>query len=152
MKHLDEILSSIKKPANKKILPIKKKHVRKSNSSWVICGNKKAYCRSTWEANYFRYLYYLKISGHIYDFNHEPERFYFDKIKTGTTSYLPDFEVIENTGEVVYHEVKGFNCPKSKTKLKRFSIYYPRKKLILVTAKEYKQIKENFSRIIEGWI
>lgn len=152
MESIDKIFSNLKEIPKKQIPLKKKKHIRKSNSSWVICGDKRAYCRSTWEANYFRYLYYLKENGHIYDFNHEPERFYFDKIKTGTTSYLPDFEVIENTGEVVYHEVKGFMCKISKTKIKRFLNCYPRKKLIVITSQEYKQIKENFSRIINGWI
>ena len=40
---------------------------------------------------------------------------------------------------------------KSKVKLKRFAKYYPEENLELIGAKEYKEIKENYSSLIEHW-
>jgi hypothetical protein len=109
------------------------------------------YYRSSWEANYARYLAWLKRKKQIKDWGYEVKTFWFDDIKRGVRSYLPDFEVTENDGSVSYHEVKGYMDAKSKTKIKRMRIYYPDVKLIIIDEKQYKLIADKVSKLIECW-
>ncbi len=97
------------------------------------------YFRSKWEADYALYLDFLKKHKKIKGWRYEP-RFFDFPVKHGTTRYLPDFEVEENNGELVYHEVKGYMDSKSKTKLKRMAKYYPKVKIILIGKAEMKAI------------
>lgn len=120
-------------------------------AGWRVIGGQRIYCRSAWEANYARYLEWLKGIGQILDWRHEPLTFWFHGIKRGVCSYLPDFCVIELGGIDVYHEVKGFMDPKSRTKIKRMAKYHPTVKLIVVDAKCYRSIAKQVSRIIPGW-
>ncbi len=120
-------------------------------SSWRDIGGIKKYYRSKWEANYARYLEFLKINGNISFWEHEPETFWFEKIKRGTRSYLPDFKVTNNDGSIEYHEVKGWMDDRSKTKLSRMKKYYPEIKLILIDAKQYKLIEKQMSKIVPLW-
>lgn len=91
------------------------------------------------------------MRGDIISWQHEPDTFWFDKIKRGTRSYLPDFKVELKTGKIEYHEVKGWMNPKSKTKLKRMKKYHPTVSILLIDKKMYAEIKSMFSRIIIGW-
>lgn len=120
-------------------------------ASWRFIGGYEKYYRSKWEANYARYLEWLKTNNQIKDWKHEPTTFWFEGVKRGVVSYLPDFLVIELNGNESYHEVKGWMDSKSKTKLKRMAKYYPNVKLILIQKKEYESIKKTMSLIIEGW-
>lgn len=120
--------------------------------AWVEIGNKRFFARSGWEANYGRFLEYLRAKGEIRDWQHEPGTFWFEGIRRGVTSYLPDFEVIENSGECAMHEVKGWMDPKSKTKIKRMAKYHPKVKLIVIDAKAYREIERKLSGVIPGWI
>ena len=80
--------------------------------------------RSAWEANYARYLNWLQQGGYIDRWEYEPVTFWFEKIKRGTRSYKPDFQVWE--GQKTYFvEVKGYMDPQSRTKLKRMVKYFP---------------------------
>jgi len=99
------------------------------------------YVRSSWEANYARYLNFLKKNREIQDWEYEPDTFYFENIKRGTRSYTPDFKIMENDGEIIYHEVKGYMDQKSRTKLNRMKKYYPEIKIILIMKKEMMEIK-----------
>src|SRR4051812_46374772 len=67
---------------------------------------------------------------------YEPDTFWFEKIKRGVRSYLPDFIDMNGTS---YHEVKGWMDPKSVTKIKRMA-NYPAVKLVVITGKEYKSV------------
>jgi hypothetical protein len=118
---------------------------------WREIGGYKKYYRSRWEANYARFLQWLKDTGKIKDWKHEPKTFWFDGIKRGCVSYLPDFWVEEIDGSDSFHEVKGWMDDRSKTKIKRMAKYYPEVKLVVVASKEYKTIETNFSSLIEGW-
>lgn len=120
-------------------------------SAWREFGGKRHYYRSRWEANYARYLEWLKLNGHIKEWEHEPEIFWFEGVKRGTVSYLPDFRVTENNGSIVYHEVKGWMDARSKTKIKRMAKYYPDVKLVVIEKKQYEAIKKSVSGLIEGW-
>lgn len=120
-------------------------------AGWREVGGQRCYFRSAWEANYARYLQFLLEKNHINGWEHEPETFWFEKIKRGCRSYLPDFRVTEANGDIVYHEVKGWMDGRSKTKIKRMAIYHPTVKLVVVDAKPYKEIQRKLSAFINGW-
>lgn len=120
-------------------------------AGWREIGGYQKYYRSRWEANYARYLEYLKCSGLIIDWLHEPDTFWFECIKRGVRSYLPDFKVTENDGSIIYHEVKGWMDAKSATKLKRMKKYHNKIKIILIQEKEYREIAVKLGATIQGW-
>lgn len=99
---------------------------------WKVIGQRRIFFRSRWEFLYALYLEHLKERGIIKDWEHEAETFWFEKIKRGTRSYLPDFKVYFNNGGIEYCEVKGYMDERSKTKIKRMGIYYPSVKLRVV--------------------
>jgi len=108
----------------------------------------KIFLRSTWEANYALYLDFLKKRGDILSWEYEAEVFTFDKIKRGTTTYRPDFKVTDKDGLVEFHEVKGWMTPKSVTQIKRMKKYFPYVVLILITSKEYRELKNKMGSIL----
>lgn len=118
---------------------------------WREIGGIRKYYRSRWEANYARYLNWLKENGHIADWKHEPKTFWFEGIKRGCVSYLPDFWVQENNGAESYHEVKGWMDSKSKTKLKRMAKYHPDVKVVLIEKKGYMAIAKDVQGFIPDW-
>lgn len=120
-------------------------------AAWRNIGGQDKYYRSRWEANYARYLEHLKVNGYICNWEHEPETFWFYGIKRGCVSYLPDFRVTHNNGDVEYHEVKGWMDSRSKTKLKRMAKYHPDVTLILIDSKSYRALEKEMSSKIDGW-
>lgn len=120
-------------------------------ASWHEFGGKRNYFRSRWESNYGRYLQWLKKHGEIADWEHEPDTFWFEGIKRGCVSYLPDFKVTNNDGSIEYHEVKGYMDAKSKTKIKRMAKYHPDVKLVVIDKKPYKEIQRKVGRFVSGW-
>jgi len=120
-------------------------------AAWREIGGIRKFYRSRWEANYARYLQWLKENGQIATWEHEPTTFWFDGIKRGCVSYLPDFRVVENSGAEVYHEVKGWMDTRSATKIKRMAIYHPKTKLVVIQAKQYHEIKRKLSMLIPEW-
>ena len=122
----------------------------KFKQGWRTIGGKRNYFRSKWEANYARWLQWRKKHGEIIDWLHEPQTFWFESIKRGVRSYLPDFKVILLDGTHEWHEVKGYMDSKSLTKIKRLKKYYPEEKLIVVDSDWFKRNK-NISYILIGW-
>lgn len=120
-------------------------------SGWTIVGSIRFYARSLWEANYARYLEFLKSIGEIKSWQYESRTFWFEKIKRGSVSYLPDFEVTLNDGSVEYHEVKGWMDTRSKTKIRRMRKYYPLIKLIVRDSKWFKSNWRKLAGIVAGW-
>lgn len=120
-------------------------------ADWREIGGVRKFYRSRWEANYARYLQFLKERGAIADWKHEPETFWFEAIKRGVRSYKPDFRVWESGGASTLHEVKGWMCPRSKTCLRRMMKYHPSETVIVIAAKEYNEIKKKVSMCIAGW-
>lgn len=124
-------------------------------AGWREIGGYKKYYRSRWEANYARYLEYLRLRGEVEEWAHEPTTFWFEGIKRGVTNYLPDFRVSrkDETGilKEEYHEVKGWMDTKSATKIKRMGIYHPQVKLVIVDKPVYMKLEREFSSIVEGW-
>jgi len=117
---------------------------------WWESGEKRYFMRSGWEMNYACYLDFLVKHKQIKKWEYEPKTFWFDKIKRGVRSYTPDFFIYNNDGTTEYHEVKGIMDAKSKTKLNRMRIYYPKVKLLLIDSKAYKEIGKQ-SGLFKGW-
>lgn len=120
-------------------------------AGWREIGGVNKYYRSKWEANYAYYLEWLKQKGQISDWKHEPKTFWFDGIKRGCVSYLPDFLVTEINGSEAYHEVKGWMDERSVTKIKRMAKYHPNVKLIVIDSKGYAALKKSVQGLIPGW-
>ena len=118
---------------------------------WATVGGVRKYFRSQWELNYAHYLEWLKSKGQIKSWEHEPETFWFEGVKRGCVSYLPDFRVTENNGSIVYHEVKGWMDDRSKTKIKRMAKYHPNVKLIVIDSKAYASLSKSVSGLVDGW-
>lgn len=109
------------------------------------------YFRSTWEANFARYLNLLQKCGNIHKWEYEPDTFEFHKIKRGTRFYTPDFKVWDRQDvEPYYYEIKGYMDAKSKTQLKRMAKYYPEVKIIVVDKRQYYAIARK-KYLITGW-
>lgn len=113
-------------------------------------NHRKFYVRSVWEYNWACYLEFLKQNKEIQEWEHEPDTFWFNKIKRGIRSYLPDFKITKNDGSIVYHEVKGYMDAKSKTKIKRMAKYHPDVELEVIDKKRYNSVKK-WSKVIKGW-
>lgn len=120
-------------------------------AGWREVGDVRKFFRSRWEANYARYLQWLKQNGQIDYWEHEPKTFWFDGIKRGCVSYLPDFRIIENSGAEVFHEVKGWMDDRSATKIKRMAKYHPSVRLIVIRERQYKEIAAKLSSLIPEW-
>jgi predicted nuclease of restriction endonuclease-like RecB superfamily len=117
---------------------------------FIEIGGKKFFARSSWEANIAAYLEFLKTNLEIKEWQHEPETFWFEKIKRGVRSYLPDFKITKNDETIYFLEVKGWMDDKSKTKIKRMALYYPNVTLDIIDQKRYKDIKRS-SSVIKNW-
>lgn len=120
-------------------------------AGWREIGGQRCYFRSRWEANYARYLEWLRSLGEIRSWEHEAHTFWFEGIRRGCVSYLPDFKVTEKDGSVQWHEVKGWMDARSKTTLARMAKYHPNEILVVVREKQYREIERKVSSLIDGW-
>lgn len=120
-------------------------------SGWREIGGRHIFARSSWEANYARYLQLLKEIQEIKEWEHEAQTFWFAKIKRGVRSYLPDFRVVQNDGSHEYHEVKGWMDKRSQTKLKRMAKYFPDIKIRVIDKAWFKANRARLSSIVPGW-
>jgi hypothetical protein len=99
------------------------------------------YFRSSWEANYARYLNFIKES-----WEYEVKEWEFP-IKRGQRFYRCDF-YLPRLDE--YIEIKGWMDKKSAVKLRRMTKYYPEVKIKVIGKEEYQAIAESKS-LIPGW-
>ena len=104
----------------------------------VMDDGQRLYFRSRWEYNYGVYLQFLVRQKQIHSWTHEPKIFWFEAIKRGCRSYLPDFCVVNLDGSEEYHEVKGWMDSRSKTKLRRMAKYHPTVKLLVIDGTWFK--------------
>lgn len=106
---------------------------------WAIVGDKQPiYFRSSWEFYYSLFLEKLRQERKIIDWKHEPKCFWFEGIKRGVRSYLPDFCITHLNGSEEWCEVKGYFDSKSQTKMKRMAKYYPEVNIRLVGSDWFK--------------
>ena len=110
-----------------------------SQQFWATIGGKKIYFRSSWEYYYCLFLEKLKQEKKIIDYEHEPDCFWFEGIKRGVKSYLPDFKVQHLNGTFEYVETKGYMDSKSQTKIKRMAKYHPQVVLRVVDKEWFKK-------------
>lgn len=96
------------------------------------------YFRSSWEANFARYLNFLGKSW-VY----EPRQF----LLSSGISYIPDFYL---PSEEIYYEIKGAWVGKAKEKV-RLAIEEYGIKLIVIDFDEYKKISNEYSTKISEW-
>jgi hypothetical protein len=120
-------------------------------SGWREIGGVKKYYRSKWEANYAHYLQWLLENKQIKEWLHEPVTFWFEGVKRGCVSYLPDFWILENDGSESYHEVKGWMDDRSKTKIRRMAKYHPTVKLVVIDSSGYNALKKSVKGLVPGW-
>ena len=110
------------------------------------------YFRSSWEANYARYLNFLLQRNEIAGWEYESQTFWFEQIKRGSRSYTPDFKVTFLDGHHEWHEVKGYMDQKSRTKLARMKKYYPSERIVLVEQSWFRQVQRSgLSGLIPNW-
>lgn len=110
------------------------------------------FVRSSWEANYCRYLNLLMKMGVVEEWSYEPETFWFKGVKRGTNSYKPDFRVkYKGDPKIEYVEIKGHETAKDRTKWKRMKKYYPDIRLQVIGKKEYAWIKTKWAGAIPTW-
>jgi hypothetical protein len=109
------------------------------------------YFDSRANANYARYLEWLRQRGEIDAWEFEPERFVFEKILTGTRVYTPDFKVWPALESPYFVEVKPWMDPKSKTKLKRMAKYFPDVRVVVVGREELRELDRKLGKTIPGW-
>lgn len=139
----------------KRLMAAPKKAIKKDSKSKkasVTIGCITFFARSPWEANIAAYFENEKRKGKIRTWEHEPDTFWFEMIRRGVRSYLPDFKITRIDESFYYVEVKGYMDAKSKTKIKRMAKYYPSIELQLIDEKGYRQIKKNANKIPEWGI
>lgn len=120
-------------------------------AGWRDIGQQRIYFRSKWEANYARYLEWLRANGNIDTWEYEPHTFWFEGIRRGVVSYKPDFRVTEAGDRIFWHEVKGYMDHRSTLTLKRMAKYHPGERIVLVDGPRYYAIRRQCSGFIEGW-
>lgn len=120
-------------------------------AGWREVGGQRFYARSGWEANFACYLEWLRTRGEIQLWAHEPHTFWFEGVKRGTCSYLPDFLVVEKNGARRFYEVKGYMDPRSATKIKRMRKYHPTVDLVVIDAKAYRSLARRLAGLVPGW-
>jgi hypothetical protein len=108
--------------------------------------------RSSWEANYARYLNFLISNGKIYRWEYEADTFWFEAIKRGTRSYTPDFKIWTRADSDPYYvEIKGWMDQKSRTRAARMKKYYPGVRIVLVEAPQYRAIARTIGGVLSAW-
>lgn len=127
------------------------KTIINTSQGWRTVAGRRIFFRSSWEYNFALYLEFLKEKNQIKAWEHEPQTFWFEKIKRGTRSYLPDFKVTRLDGTHYWAEVKGYMDAKSKTKIKRFKKYYPKEEIFVFDGKWFKNQKGRLSILAERW-
>ena len=108
------------------------------------------YFRSSWEANWARYLNWLVKVGNIDKWEYEVDTFEFP-VKRGSKYYTPDFKVFNPDGSIEYHEIKGYMDKDSRVKINRFNKYYPELKLVVIDKPAYIQLSRQLRKLIPNW-
>lgn len=136
---------------------------RQKHKGWYEIGGKRMYLKSKWEINFAYYLEWLKGLGEILNWEYEPDKFWFDGIKSGVTNYTPDFKILhkkqikyidekgERMSDIEYCEVKGFMDSKSLTKLKRMRIYHKHILIRIIDSSWFKDNAKKLRGIVPGW-
>jgi hypothetical protein len=110
------------------------------------------YFRSKHEANFARYLEWLRKRGEIDAWEYEAETFWFEAIRRGIRSYTPDFKVWPSAGRTPYFvEVKSWMDRKSATKLRRMKKYHPEVRVDVFDRAAHAELAAKLGKVIVGW-
>ncbi len=124
---------------------------RSWKQGWRTIGGQRCFFRSTWEANYARFLDMVLAEGQIRSWEHEQEVFWFEGARRRNLAYVPDFRVTGLDGNEVYHEVKGWMDQRSLINISKMAEHFPAVALRVVDKDRYHEIRRLFQWIIEGW-
>lgn len=113
------------------------------------CSKGTTFFRSKWEANYALYLDFLVKNKTIKEWHYEAQTFFFEKIKSGTKKYIPDFKVINNDGSIEFHEVKGYTVARDRTKWRRMAKYFPEVKLVIIDKTFYNDLYKKLKTVLK---
>jgi len=114
--------------------------VKRIETSWARQGFRtdlKKYFRSSWEANFARIC---DFEGRKWKY--EPEFFMINN----ETRYTPDF-LVEDT----YYEIKGYDYPTGKEKIKLFREKFKHIKFELIDSESYKKLEKKYKDLIKEW-
>lgn len=104
--------------------------------------------RSSWEANYARFLNQEIAAGRVASWEHEAHVFRFSEAAT----YTPDFRVCLPDGSHEWHEVKGWMTEKGRRKLALMSEHFPNEVVRLVDEEWFRRAERgDLARSIPGW-
>jgi endogenous inhibitor of DNA gyrase (YacG/DUF329 family) len=110
------------------------------------------YMRSTWEANWARYLNLAIAQGSVKAWEYEPVTFTFpDGADPDVRSYTPDFRVCMPDGAAVYHEVKGWMTDRSRRALQLMRQFYPDVVVQVFSRRAYQQLRQRWRDSIPEW-
>lgn len=102
------------------------------------------FVRSSWEANFSRYLTHRGIP-----YEYEPKTFYFNTWeRRGAMHYTPDFYLPD---EDRYVEIKGQMASEDRTKLRRMAKYYPEVRVDLIDGPAYADLEKQYAHFIPNW-
>jgi hypothetical protein len=118
---------------------------------WLEIDGKKMYLKSNWERRYCLYLSFMKKHKYIVDYEYEPTTFWFEGVRRGVVSYLPDFCVEFPSGNKEYYEVKGYETAKDLTKYKRMKKYHPHIILNVIGKKWFADNGKWMKKLILDW-
>lgn len=117
----------------------------------MIEGRGELYLRSRAEANWARWLQFLRDRGDIREWWYEPCFFEFEAIRHGTTRYTPDFLVLHPDGTHHWEELKGWRKPKGETALKRMAQYHPEVELRVISWEQFRSVERSVAGLVPGW-
>lgn len=130
-------------------------HLKNGRSTWkqdwAEIGGKRNFYRSRWEYRYALYLEFMKKHGHVTEWLHEPETFWFEGIRRGTNNYKPDFKVTFPSGNTEFFEIKGYMDSKSQTKIKRMAKYHPSITLRVIDGDWFKANAPILKKVLPNW-
>jgi len=111
------------------------------------------YVRSSWEANYARYLNTLVASGVVTRWEYESRVFVFPSPVTGgVSSYRPDFLVFFSDGRVEWHEVKGWMTSNGKIALELMATHYPSETVKVIGGDWFREAQRGtISKSVPNW-
>lgn len=118
----------------------------------IKLGDKEYSFKSKAEARFAAYLHWLLKCENIVSWAYEPKTFWFEGIKRGTVSYKPDFLAVDQAGDSVWYEVKGYLDQRSRTKIKRFKTYFPEETLIVIGSDWFKRNEKKLKGLVPGWV
>lgn len=94
--------------------------------------------RSQWEWRYAQHLTLRQRAGEIRDWAYEPDRLILAPARDGqrALTYTPDFRVVTTTGDVEYHEVKGYQRRSGVMSFKIAAAHFPNFRWVMVSQED----------------